>query len=108
MVQKTRLVHSIQLRDFLIECGLEPLEEIDNPFREGFKSWRFVDNRNFKELMEVYVSGSKDFNEICEYISEKANEGIIFYLVDNSRGTDVHECKYLIHEQTRKIFMFRK
>lgn len=108
MVQKTRLVHSIQLRDFLIECGLEPLEEIDNPFREGFKSWRFVNNKKFKELMEVYTSEANTFEEICSYISEKANEGIIFYLIDNSKGADAHDCKFLIHEQTRKIFILRK
>lgn len=106
--KKTRLVHSLALKNFLVECGLEPIEEIENPFRDGFHSWRFFDNREFKELMDIYTSEPMTFEEICQYVSEKANEGILFLLVDNSRGLDFAECKFLAHEKTRRIFILRK
>lgn len=105
--KKTRLVHSLALKNFLVECGLEPIEEIENPFRDGFHSWRFVDNREFKELMDIYTSEPMTFEEICQYVSEKASEGILFLLVDNSRNTEYSECKFYLYEKKRKIIIVK-
>lgn len=106
--KKTRLVHSLKLKNFLVECGLEPLEEIENPFRENFKSWKFANTKEFEQLMDVYTQEPKSFEDICRYISEKANEGIIFYLVDSTRGLDFNKCNFLVHEKTNRIFIVKK
>lgn len=56
MVQKTRVIHSLKLKNFLVNNGLEPLEEIDNPFRDGFNSWVFEDTEDFKRVMDIYFN----------------------------------------------------
>ena len=59
MVQKTRIIHSLALKNFLVKNGLEPLEEIENPFHDGFKSWIFEDTKEFRRLMDIYCTNSK-------------------------------------------------
>lgn len=61
MVQKskTKVVHSLRLKNFLVANGLEPLEEIPSPFREGFVSWVFENNKELRRLMDIYCSNSK-------------------------------------------------
>lgn len=105
--KKTRLVHSLKLKNFLVECGLEPLEEIENPFRENFKSWKFANTKEFEQLMNIYTSEPMTFEEICQYVSEKASEGILFLLVDNSRNTEYSECKFYLYEKKRKIIIVK-
>ena len=105
--KKTRLVHSLKLKNFLVECGLEPLEEIENPFRENFKSWKFANTKEFEQLMNIYTSEPMTFEEICQYVPEKASEGILFLLVDNSRNTEYSECKFYLYEKKRKIIIVK-
>lgn len=103
--QKTRLIHSKSLKEFLQEeCGLEPIEEVDNPFREGFKSWKFTVNKQFNEAMDEWYSLEVEFEEICSFISTEANEGRLYVIIDKSQGQRDKDCNYRIHRNTRKIF----
>lgn len=59
MVQKTKVVHALRLKNFLVANGLEPLEEIDSPFKDGFKSWIFEDTKELRKLINIYCANSK-------------------------------------------------
>ena len=59
MVQKTKVVHALRLKKFLVANGLEPLEEIDSPFKDGFKSWIFEDTKELRKLINIYCANSK-------------------------------------------------
>lgn len=61
MVQKskTKTIHCLRLKKFLVENGLEPLEEIESPFCDGFSSWVFENTKELRRLMDIYCSNSK-------------------------------------------------
>lgn len=59
MVQKTKVVHALKLKNFLVANGLEPLEEIDSPFKDGFKSWIFEDTKELRKLINIYCANSR-------------------------------------------------
>ena len=61
MVQKnkTKIIHSLRLKKFLVENGLEPLEEVESPFMDGFSSWIFENTKELRRLMNIYCANSK-------------------------------------------------
>lgn len=103
---KTRLIHAKLIKDFLHECGIEPIEEVDNPFREGFKSWRYYVVPEFTEALEYYYNSKEmTYEEVCKYISQEANDGHIHTIIDRSGKAPNDECIFRIIDSKQSIII---
>lgn len=52
--QKTKIIYSLRLMQYLVEHGLEYIEVIQHPFKKGFKAWLFYETEKLKDLMREY------------------------------------------------------
>lgn len=106
--KKTRLVHSLALKNFLIECGLEPIEEIENPFRENFFSWRFADTKQLNKLINIYMSERIDFKELCNFMLIEIQDERLYFLKDLAPKLPMEDCVYLIDKDNRTVYKIKK
>ena len=105
---QTVTIHSKRLRDFLVELGFEEVEVVDNPFKENFKSWKFEKTQEIKDAMNLYSSESIEFKELCEFIQEKAQEGVLYFLVDLAEGIKSSKVEYKINHKKHIVYRIRK
>jgi hypothetical protein len=58
---KYKIIYSLRVRQQLREKGFEPLLEIDNEYKPGFKCWRYLNTEEFAEtLSEILRGGRRD------------------------------------------------
>ena len=100
---RTRLIHSLAVKNYLHECGIEPIEEVDNPFRVGFKSWRYYVVPEFNEALDEYYTKEMTHDEVCRYIKEEANDGRIHVIIDKSGGVPDKDCIYKVNAKKNLI-----
>lgn len=108
MEYKTRLIHNIKVKEYLHLCGIEPIEEVDNPFRKGFKSWRYYVVPELREALDEYYTREMTYEEVCRYISEEANDGRIHALVDHSGGLANEQCIFKVNAKKNLIIKVKK
>ena len=56
---KTKVIYSLRLMNYLIECGCELLEIRQHPFKKKFKCWVFVDDAKLQESIAEFMDMNK-------------------------------------------------
>ena len=54
-MKKTKIIYSLRLCQFLLEHDCVLLEVIPNPFKVGFKAWRFENNQYLQECIALFM-----------------------------------------------------
>lgn len=57
--QKTKIIYSLRLMQYLVEHGCEVLEIKAHPYIVGFKCYVFEDTQELKDLMREYSKKNK-------------------------------------------------
>lgn len=57
---KYKLVYSQRIRCILRDMGFEPIAELDNEYKPGFKCWRYVDTDDFEVAFSNILLGGRD------------------------------------------------
>lgn len=106
--QKTRLIHSLQLKNFLIGCGFEPIEELPNPFKENFLSWKFLKTKEFERLIELYALHHDSFEEMQVFMINEVQNGNLYFLKDLAPKISMEDCVYIIDKEKKFIYKIKK
>ena len=56
---KTKVIYSLRLMNYLIECGCELLEIRQHPFKKKFKCWVFVDDAKLQQSIAEFMDMNK-------------------------------------------------
>lgn len=56
---KTKVIYSLRLMNYLIECGCELLEIRQHPFKKKFKCWVFVDDELLQRSIGEFMIMNK-------------------------------------------------
>lgn len=57
---KTKVIYSLRLMNYLIECGCELLEIRQHPFKKKFKCWVFADNAKLQQSIAEFMMTKKE------------------------------------------------
>ena len=49
--QRTKVIYSMKMLQFLLQHGLQFIEIIQHPFKKNFKAWTFEDTEELRRLM---------------------------------------------------------
>lgn len=58
-MSKYKIIYSLRIRQCLREKGFEPLLEIDNEYKPGFKCWRYLNTKDFAEALSEIMRGGQ-------------------------------------------------
>jgi len=57
---KYKTVYSLRVRQQLREKGFEPLAELDNPYKEWLKCWRYLITPEFEKAFSEIMKGGQN------------------------------------------------
>ena len=57
---KYRLIFSLRIREQLRERGIEPLFELENFEKPGFKCWKYKVNEELSSALDEIMEGGRD------------------------------------------------
>ncbi len=58
-MEKTKVIYSLRLMNFLVECGCELLEIRQHPHIKKYKCFVFVDNEKLQESIAEFMMTKK-------------------------------------------------
>ena len=58
-MEKTKVIYSLKLYDFLLEKGCELIKVKPHPFKPKFKCWVFVDDEKLQESIAEFMMTKK-------------------------------------------------
>ena len=56
---KTKVVYSLRVRIALHKAGIEPLIEMDNPYKPGLRCWVYEETEKFVTTFSQILTGGK-------------------------------------------------
>lgn len=54
---KTKIIYSLRLSQFLLDHKCTLVEIIQNPFKVGYKAWKFVDDDLLQDSIAKFMEG---------------------------------------------------